>query len=157
MWHTLLEDKLADEALSKTLSLAYLEGLPQRTRLFDHTLETLDYLQAKGYQLHIITNGFADVQHQKLKNSLLLPYFTHIVTSEECGYKKPDKAIFAHAMKLAGTGPESSIMIGDNLEADVAGAINAGMDNIFVNHTGYALPVTATYTITGLDQLRTIL
>jgi HAD superfamily hydrolase (TIGR01549 family) len=92
----------------------------------------LDYLDQK-YKLHIITNGFAEVQYKKLTNSNIGNYFQTITNSEMAGVKKPNPVIFEYALDLAKAKKESSIMIGDCLEADVQGALDAGLDAIFFN------------------------
>jgi putative hydrolase of the HAD superfamily len=157
MWFSLLDFKIADEALAKKLSAAYLDELPNRAALFPHTMETLQYLQSKDYQLYIITNGFEEVQLRKLAYSQLAPFFKEVVTSQKAQLVKPDAAIFAYTMQLAQALPEQCIMIGDNQEADIQGGINAGIDTVWVNHTQATATVPATYTITGLDQLLNIL
>jgi putative hydrolase of the HAD superfamily len=156
MWRTLLEFKIGDEALAKAISARFLEILPVKQNLFEHTKEILDYLTAKGYALHLITNGFEKTQWSKLNNSGLGHYFTHVITSEASNSIKPQKEIFDFALSRAGARPEESIMIGDNLDADIQGAINAGIDCIFVNHIAAVTDVQPTYTVTHLRQLETI-
>jgi putative hydrolase of the HAD superfamily len=111
----------------------------------------------KGYQLHLITNGFEETQHSKLKYSGLTPFFREVITSEGSNSLKPQKEIFDYALEKAGATAADSIMIGDSLEIDVAGALNAGMDAIHVNFTGAVSEgVHPTYTITGLKELENI-
>jgi len=110
----------------------YIRILPENNHLFDGAIEILDYLN-KEYKLHIITNGFANVQLKKIRNSNIEKYFCSITHSEMAGVKKPNRIIFEHALNMAKTCCGSSIMIGDCLEADVEGAINAGLDAIFFN------------------------
>ena len=112
---------------------SYIEELPIDNHLFSGTFEILDYLFAK-YKLHIITNGFGEVQHLKLKNSGIEKYFNTITTSEEVGVKKPHPVIFETAMTKASVLPTHSIMIGDNVEADIEGARNSGMQTLFFNY-----------------------
>ena len=157
MWRTLLEFKIGDEVLAKEMSEKFLEILPTKKLLFPNTIEVLDYLVNKHYQLHLITNGFENTQWKKLNNSGLNIYFTHVVTSESSNCIKPHKEIFDYALNKAGAQLNQSIMLGDNLDADIQGAINAGMDNIFVNHTGAAITLLPTYTIYKLQDLESIL
>lgn len=110
----------------------YIQLLPENNRLFDGTIEVLEYL-GKRYKLHIITNGFADVQYKKINNSNLGGFFATITNSEMAGVKKPNPVIFEYALNAAQANKESSIMIGDCLEADVQGALDAGLDAIFFN------------------------
>ncbi|KAF2342112.1 YjjG family noncanonical pyrimidine nucleotidase [Flavobacterium tistrianum] len=110
----------------------YIEFLTDNNYLFDGAIEVLEYLKPK-YKLHIITNGFAQVQEKKINNASLGGYFSTITNSELAGVKKPNSIIFDYALKLANTSKENSIMIGDDFEADVNGALNAGIDAIFFN------------------------
>jgi putative hydrolase of the HAD superfamily len=106
--------------------------LPDNNHLFDGAIEILEYLKEK-YQLHIITNGFANVQYKKIANSNIDTYFKTITNSEMAGVKKPNPIIFQHALDLAQAQKEESIMIGDCIEADVQGALNFGIEAFFFN------------------------
>lgn len=154
---TLLDFKVADENLAKIMDTRFLDLLPTRTILFPHTKEILDHLVAKGYQLHLITNGFEAVQHNKLKYSGLTGYFGQVITSEASNSLKPHKEIFEYAFEKTGALPHHSIMIGDDLEADIKGARNAGIDQVFVNHKKTAQAAEATHTIYSLKELENIL
>ncbi|HMD01086.1 MAG TPA: HAD-IA family hydrolase, partial [Ferruginibacter sp.] len=156
MWRTLLDFKIGDEALSKEISAKFLSILPTKTRLFPHTFEILDYLKAKQYELHLITNGFENTQWSKLNNSGLSGYFVHVITSESSNSIKPKKEIFDYALEKAGAALDESIMIGDNTEVDIQGAINAGMDSVFVNHINAHCPLNPTFTIYHLEELEKI-
>lgn len=123
---------VSDEQID-TLSIDYIDHLPLHNHLLDGSLEILEYLQ-QNYKMHIITNGFKEVQHKKLESSGILQFFTTITTSEDVGVKKPHKAIFETALKQANAKKEESIMIGDNLEADFMGAIDFGMRAILYNY-----------------------
>ena len=154
---SLLDYKIADEALAREMSHDYLDILPNKKNLFPYTIEILKYLQRKEYKMHLITNGFESVQFKKIKNSNLSDYFIEVITSEASNSLKPNKEIFEYALKSANAKVESSIMIGDNESADIQGAINAGMDSIFVNHLQVKPTVPATYTITHLKELENLL
>lgn len=110
----------------------YIAYLPDNNHLFEGAIEILDYLSVR-YQLHIITNGFANVQYKKIANSKMDTYFKTITNSEMAGVKKPNPIIFQHALDLAKAQKADSIMIGDCLEADVKGALDFGMAAIFFN------------------------
>ena len=153
---SLLDYKIADEALSKEMSVDYLTILPDKKNLFPYTIEILEYLKSKDYSMHLITNGFESVQFKKIKNSNLADYFTEVITSEASNSLKPNKEIFEYALKVSNAKLETSIMIGDNEDADIQGAINAGMDSIFVNHLQIQPTVPATHTITHLKELENI-
>ena len=156
MWLALLDFKIADEVLAKQLSSNFLEHLPTKTAVFPYTFEILDYLTAKGYQLHLITNGFEKVQHAKLERSGLKHYFKNVITSEGSNSVKPSKDIFDYAFKLAKTNAAESVMIGDNQDADIQGGINAGMHTVFVNHIDAEQHIESTYVVVDLMGLEVI-
>lgn len=138
-----VSDKLIDN-----LSVDYIEVLPNYNELFEGAIEILNYLKPK-YKLHIITNGFNEVQYKKLKNSGLSTYFEQIITSEDAGVKKPNPIIFNYALKKAAATSKESIMIGDNYEADVMGAIDNGIDAIYFNVN----KVPVSHTIKSISSL----
>jgi putative hydrolase of the HAD superfamily len=113
-----------------------------KSALFPETIPTLDYLFEK-YPLGIISNGFDDIQHHKINNSGLKPYFQWIITSESAQHRKPTAEIFRYAERLSGAAKEGCVMIGDNLKTDVAGARSSGWQAIWFNpnnHEGNYLP-----------------
>lgn len=157
MWLALLDHKIGDENLSKIMSELYVNVLPTKTILFPGAQELLQKLYSSGLRLHLITNGFEAVQHKKLENSNIGHFFLNVITSERCGATKPNKEIFNYAFKAAGAFPEESVMIGDNLDADIQGGINAGVDTVFVNHVGEPAPhVKATFEVPDLPSLEHI-
>jgi putative hydrolase of the HAD superfamily len=158
MWRTLVDFKITDETLAKQMSERYLDILPTKTNLFPHCIELLEYLTEKKYPMHLITNGFEKTQYQKIKNSGIDRFFTHMVTSEQAGIMKPHAAIFEYALNLTKSTAEKCIMIGDTLEVDILGAKNMGMDTVYFNpakpHNDTVIP---TYVIESLNELKTIL
>ncbi len=157
MWRTMMEFKVGDEVLAKNISARFLEILPVKDGMFPHAYEILEYLKNKNYQIHLITNGFEKTQWSKIRNSKIDHFFTHVITSEASNSMKPEKEIFDFAMNQSGALLHESIMIGDNLDADIQGAMNAGMDNIFVNHIDATTDKKPTYTVTHLKELENIL
>jgi len=156
MWLTLLDFKIGSEPLAREMGNLFLELLPTRKILFPHTIELLEYLTAKNYQLHLITNGFEKTQHSKLKNSGLAKYFKQVITSEGSNSLKPHKEIFEYAFLKTGAKKEESIMIGDTVEVDIQGAINAGIDQVYVNHLHLETALKPTYTVYSLKELEDI-
>jgi putative hydrolase of the HAD superfamily len=130
------------------LSDDYITYLSTFNHLFPDTIALLEYLQPK-YTLHIITNGFKEVQHGKLNQSHIDHYFQTVTNSEMVGVKKPNPKIFKHALHMAKATAEESLMIGDNLEADIMGALNFGMDAICFNYHKETLASD----IIGVDHL----
>lgn len=156
MWRTLMEYRLADEELSKAMGFHFLEILPSKTQLFPHTREILQYLVDRDYILHLITNGFEKTQWSKLRYGKIDQYFTEVITSETSQSTKPDKEIFDFALNKAKANRSESIMIGDNLEADIRGAMSAGIDTIYVNHINDDTSTEATFTVKHLQELENI-
>jgi putative hydrolase of the HAD superfamily len=157
MYETLNEFKSCDEAMARSLSTIYLELLPFNSHLFPGTMELLRYLSQKDYQLHIVSNGFEKTQFQKLKHSNILIFFKHVLTSETCGFIKPDKQIFEHAMKLCGANHQECIMIGDSPEADLLGAYNAGIPSVYVDHIKRDTTIPYTYRVNHLSEIERLL
>lgn len=128
-------DCLKFETIDSTInSIAddYIEYLPNNNHLLDGSLEVLNHLRQK-YKLHIITNGFEEVQHKKMKGAGITEFFDTVTTSEEAGVKKPHPRIFEKAILKSGAEPEKSVMIGDNLEADIIGAHQFGFHVIHLD------------------------
>ena len=151
------------DALSFTISDAeidqiatdYIHYLPENNQLFEGAEEILTYLFDK-YTLHIITNGFSEVQYKKIHNSGISAFFTTITHSEKAGVKKPHPLIYECALQAANASKENSIMIGDCIEADVKGALDFGMDAIFFNPMKNEVPIDVT-TITQLTHIKSLL
>lgn len=156
MWYTLTDFKIGDEKLARDMGFRFLQLLPTRKLLFPHTIECLDYLTDRGYSLHLITNGFKETQHSKLKHSGIASYFIEVITSECSNSIKPNKEIFEYAFMKTNARPSESIMIGDSIEVDIQGAMNAGIDQVFVNHTCVDCPIQPTYMVHSLRELQEI-
>jgi len=156
MWHTLLEFKITDEKTARLLGERFMELLPSRNILFPHTIETLNYLRDKEYKLHLITNGFEQTQHSKLHHCGIKEYFMEVITSEGSNSMKPKKEIFDYALNKAKALHEHSIMIGDCLDADIQGAMNAGIDQVFMNHVNKECTIKPTYIVRSIKELEDI-
>jgi len=156
MWLSLLDFKIGDEKLAREMGVRFLEALPSRRILFPHAIELMEYLTQKKYYLHLITNGFEDTQHSKLRNSGLDKYFIEVITSEGSSSLKPNAAIFDYAFLKTKAFKEESIMIGDDIEADIIGAMNAGIDQVYVNHLNKTPGVQPTFMVYSLKELEDI-
>lgn len=121
-----------DLELSIKIGDDYVKNSPYRTILIPNAIELLSELQP-NYKLHIITNGFQEVQHVKINQSGMAKFLTIVVTSEMAGAKKPNPLIFNYALEKAGANLENSVMIGDDLNTDIKGAVNVGMKSIYFN------------------------
>lgn len=126
-----LDYRVSEDTIN-SLAKEYIDNLPSFNNLFPNTIEVLEYLKPK-YRLHIITNGFQEIQDKKLQNSGIFSFFDQVVNSEMAGVKKPNPIIFDLALKNAKVAPEKSIMIGDSLEADILGAQSVGLYALHFN------------------------
>jgi len=122
---------IKDEVIN-ILSTEYITNLAAFNNLLPNTVEILNYLKPK-YRLHIITNGFEEVQTRKLVNSNISEYFDQVINSEMAGVKKPNPEIFELALKKANTAADKSLMVGDNIEADILGAKAVGFHALHFN------------------------
>ena len=175
LWELYREDKITKADLNRTrflkplehygihdieladhLSEDYVYWSPRIVRLVPGTMELLDYLKTK-YHLHLITNGFQEVQHTKLSGSGLEPYFETLTVSEEVGVKKPNPEIFDYALRKAHATAEESIVIGDEMAVDIDGAKAAGIDQIFFNAKGEKVEGERTYEVKSLLEIKQLL
>ena len=117
----------------------YLDHLAKGAHLMEGALEVCQSLRDRGVPIGIVTNGFKRVQEPRFKASPLAKLIHPLVISEECGFTKPDRRIFEHALERAGhEDPETVIFVGDRLESDIAGAEGAGIASCWFNPRGEA-------------------
>jgi len=147
-------DELADE-----IGRQYLDNLPSKKTLMPHALELLQYLKAKNYPITLISNGFTEVQHRKIASSGIAPYLDYIVLSESAGALKPSKQIFEYALQLNNATSAEAIMIGDSYSADIVGAQNAGIDQVYypLHYPQNGEKPACTYMIQSLKEVMGIL
>lgn len=145
------------EPIARQMDVAYLEFSRQMTNLIPGTIEVLKYLFPK-YRLFIVTNGFNEVQFNKIKNSGLEPYFEGIITSEIAGAMKPDPLFFKYTLNVCQVSAVECLVIGDDAETDIAGAARAGIDQVFfIGNGSKEENQPGTYCISSLKELTTIL
>lgn len=147
---------LRADAVCRRLQHDYLHLAPRKPHLMPHARELLEYLKP-SYALHIITNGFDDVQLVKLRAAGIDGYFGEVVTSLRAGCQKPNREIFDFACRCISAPAAHCLMVGDSLRADIAGAENAGMDHVFYNHTRTAHQAKPTHEIHSLHELMAML
>ncbi len=145
-----------DVELADHLSEDYVYWSPRIVRLVPGTMELLEYLKPK-YHLHLITNGFEEVQDTKLTLSGMKPYFETLTVSEEVGVKKPNPEIFQYALRKAHATAEESLMIGDEMDVDIDGARAAGIDTVLFNPRGEKIEGTRTFEVRNLLEIKQIL
>lgn len=122
-----------DEYFSLELNQMLLDLLPHQHHLMDDAFDTLEALATRNYKMHIISNGYHQIQIMKMKSGGIYHFFDQIITNDIAGARKPEKAIFDFALEKANANVNNSIMIGDNLIADIEGAKNAGLRTIYFN------------------------
>lgn len=135
-----------------------MKRLPLGARLMPHAREVLEYLKPR-YRIYILSNGFAELQSRKMQSAGIAHYFDGVVLSEDIGVNKPHRAIFDHALRVAGVTADRALMIGDNYEVDIKGACGAGIDQVFYNVSGVDISGEAlapTYIINSLLELKEI-
>ncbi|MEA4978827.1 MAG: YjjG family noncanonical pyrimidine nucleotidase [Petrimonas sp.] len=146
-----------DAEYAKSLSDDFLERTTRKTRLIDGSIELLDYLRPK-YRMHILSNGFREVQFKKIENSGLQPYFDKIILSEDAGVNKPHPDIFTYALKNTNSRRNEALMIGDSWEADIAGAQKSHIAQIWFNPADISSDgLEPTYTVKTLAEIKEIL
>jgi len=154
---TLETVKINDDDFAQRLNNEYLANTTVMTELVPHTFEILHYLKEK-YPLHILTNGFFEVQFLKLRNSKLETFFQNLITSEEAGAQKPSPKTYKYALDRINASADECIFIGDDYEIDVVGALNVGIDSIFFNRKNEdTIDKPATFTVNSLLEIKNIL
>lgn len=147
---------VTDKQLARTIADEYTQRSPFKTKLYANAMETLEYLHQK-YPLHLITNGFSEVQYVKLTNSGIEHFFKNVFISDEVGFQKPNSGIFMHALNTAGSSAEEALMIGDNMQTDILGAKACGIDQVYFNPRKQRFTDRPTYVINDLIELKSIL
>lgn len=151
---------VVDTVAESGMNNDYLPLLSEQTQLMPGCIETLDYLKDKGYKLYLISNGFVEIQHKKLSGANLNRYFDKLFFSEQIKAHKPSKVFFDTVIKSTNSRKKESLVIGDNFSADIEGAKNAGINQVWFsleNSDLSTLSFNPTYIITDLRQLKEIL
>lgn len=142
------------------ISDKFLDFCASKPGVIDGAHELMDYLKRKGYRMHMCSNGFHEVQYKKLDACSLHDYFNTIILSEDAGVNKPSKDYFDYALKVSGANRETTLMIGDNLQSDILGALNAGLDAMLFNRwqvPSEELPQDLTFVVDNLCDIMEIL
>lgn len=148
-----------DRATGIAMDRYYIEEAPKQTEIFPGTIELLDYLKHKGYQLSLLTNGFTEVQIVKIERCGIAPYFDRMFTSQDIGFQKPDRRIFHAAVSAHHARKNEVLMVGDDWENDIVGARNYGIDSAFFCPNGKpdVMDFTPTYCVEHLLELKRVL
>ena len=162
LWPLLHGSKVGERqeltALAEQMSEDFLHLTTAHFSLLEGAEALVRYL-AKKYPLTVVTNGFVEVQYEKFDKSGLRDCFAHIVLSEEVGCQKPNPRIYEEALRMNGVSAEEAVMIGDSWNSDIQGAINAGIDQIWIRKSQDPLPEgqSATYIVKSLAEVMEIL
>ena len=148
-----------DPYYAKKVSDDFLERTTHKTKLIDGTIDLLEYLKPK-YRMHILSNGFSEVQYKKIKNSGLRPYFSKVILSEDAGINKPHPDFFTYALKATNSRRDETLMIGDSWDADIVGAYNSRIDQLWLNSDSKnekPRDFEPTFTVHSLEEIKGIL
>ena len=145
------------EALCLEMSDKFLDFCSSKPGVVEGAHELMDYLKQKGYRMHMASNGFHEVQYKKLAACGLRDYFDTIILSEDAGANKPSKQYFDYALQVSGASRETTLMIGDNLQTDILGALGCGLDAMLFNRWQEAPSDIPTYTVATLREIMDIL
>ena len=142
------------------ISDRFLDFCATKPGVIDGAHDLMDYLRQRGYRMHMCSNGFHEVQYKKLDACGLHKYFDTIILSEDAGVNKPSKTYFDYALKMSGASRETTLMIGDNLQSDILGALNADLDAMLFNRwqvPSEEFPKNLTFVVDNLRDIKTIL
>ena len=148
------------EQLCLEMSDTFLDFCSTKPGVVEGAHELMDYLKGKGYRMHMTSNGFHEVQYKKLAACGLRDYFDTIILSEDAGVNKPSPAFFEYAFQRSGASRETTLMIGDNLQTDILGALNAGIDAMLFNRWHVDVDDSSqmpTFIVDNLKEIMTIL
>lgn len=148
------------EQLCLEMSDVFLDCCSSKSGVVEGAHELMDYLRGKGYRMHICSNGFHEIQYKKLEASGLRDYFDNIILSEDAGANKPSPIYFDYAFKVSGARREDTLMIGDNIQNDIQGALNSGVNALLFNRWGIDVTesaITPTYVVKTLEEIKNIL
>ena len=154
------DGSVVTEQFCLELSDYFLDRCAEKPGVIDGAHELMDYLKQKGYRMHMTSNGFHEVQYKKLAACGLRDYFDTIILSEDAGANKPSKQYFDYAFKVSGANRATTLMIGDNLNTDILGALNAGLDAMLFNRwdiDAKDIPSTVTFIVDSLHDIKNIL
>lgn len=145
-----------DPELAATFCREALSRIPTKNKLVPGAIELLEYLRPH-YRLHILSNGFKELQAHKMSTSGILDYFDTLILSEDIGVNKPHRELYEYALGKTGASIETSLMIGDMFDTDITGAANIGMDQLFFNPKEKDHTFAPTYMVNNLLKIKDIL
>ena len=141
------------EPLCLEMSDKFLDFCSSKPGVIEGARELMDYLKQKGYRMHMCSNGFHEVQYKKLAACGFRDYFDTIILSEDAGVNKPSPLYFNYAFKVSCADRETTLMIGDNLQTDIQGALSAGIDALLFNRWQVSVGESAVKPTFVVDKL----
>ena len=150
----------ATEEFCLEMSDCFLDFCSSKPGVVKGAHELMDYLRQCGYRMHMCSNGFHEVQYKKLDACGLKDYFDTIILSEDAGFNKPSSQYFDYAFRQSGAQRETTLMIGDNLQTDILGALASGMDAMLFNRWEVdvnEIPQRPTFVVSSLLDIPNIL
>lgn len=138
----------------------FLDFCSSKPGVIEDAHELMDYLKRKGYKIHMTSNGFHEVQYKKLAACGLRDYFDTIILSEDAGANKPSPLFFDYALKQTGAQRESTLMLGDNLQTDILGALSSGIDAMLFNRWNVDIkncPQVPSFIVNNLKEIMKVL
>ncbi|MBQ3094499.1 MAG: YjjG family noncanonical pyrimidine nucleotidase [Clostridia bacterium] len=148
-----------DNVDAATCNDEYMHTLGTRGFMLDGALDLLKELSV-SYDIHIITNGTASVQHTRLADSGMLPFVKQVFISEEVGADKPSPRFFEHVLQALGQPDKRDLLIiGDSPTSDIRGGMLSGIDTCWFNPDGNVCPdgIVPTMQVTSFEELRAVL
>lgn len=146
-----------DFELSQTFEHNFLDEILNYNDLVEGAFELLEYLSEKGYQLHILSNGFKEVTHKKCELSGIKNYFQTITSADEINIRKPKPEIYKYALEKANAKKEESVMIGDDWIADIEGAKSFGLQVIFFDVFNDNFEADGVKVVKKLEEIKAVL
>ena len=141
-----------NEELSKEFAAIMFAAVSTKSALLPGAREVLDAL-SKKYPLYIVSNGFKELQFSKMSSANISGYFKEVILSDIVGALKPSEKIFNFALKSAAVSPCEALMIGDDWAADIVGAKNVGIDQVFLGKLPEDAAFTPTYHINSIVEV----
>ena len=145
----ILEALKIEADIAKTNAL-YVNNLRYNAEVYDDAIECIKYLSDK-YELYVASNGIGSVQAKRMELSGLKNHFKKFYISEDIGSNKPNVSFFEYIFKDLNDYDKSHyLIIGDRLDTDILGGIDAGLKTIYINRK-------PDYEIKDLREIKNIL
>lgn len=146
---------IKNQELAFYINERYLNLSPFKTKLMPGALDFLKHLHGR-YEIHLITNGFKEIQNIKIDKCDIRKFFREVIISEDVGVQKPHPLIFRTSEKRTGARTEECIYIGDHPISDIKGSKDAGWDQVWYNPENVQHAVKPTFEVSHFNELTEI-